>query len=126
MPRKPFIHTADDFELTVDEYGLPHFVDMRYLTSFGRRHGGNLAAFGLVVLSQFLALLIALAVGSIAKHVQLGNYALACALLTPLSVAVTTIFIVVFLYYRLRMALTMIAVGLTILVIIIGGFLVLF
>jgi len=121
VPHRPFIHTADDFELTVDEHGTPHFVDMRYLSSFGCRHGGNKAAFCLVLGTQSLVLVITIALGSIANHLALSSSMLAGCLLLPLGIGLVTIFLVVMLYYRWRVAAIILAGGSVAVAIIIGG-----
>ncbi len=121
MARQPFIHTADDFDLSVDEHGRPHFVDIRYLSRFGSSHGGNVIAFALVVACEFLALVITIVVGSIVAHLRLSNFTLAFVLLMPFSASLVAIFTIVFLYYRLRIALIISGAGTAVLLGIISG-----
>jgi hypothetical protein len=104
VSRQPSIHSADDFELSVDEHGTPHFVDIRYLSGFGQRHGGNKAAFGLVLGTQLLVLILTLIIGNIVQHLALSNFALAFWLLAPLCFGLVTIFAVVVTYYRRHVA----------------------
>jgi hypothetical protein len=119
--RQPFIHTPDDFDLSVDEDGIPHFVDTRFLSRFGRRHGGNRAAFCLVLSCQFLVLLITIATGAIVDKLPLSNFMLAFILLVPLSLGLVAILTVVFLYYRRHIAMIITATGTAMLLAIIGG-----